>query len=329
MKSLLPLILLIVLGIAAYFVSQSNEKGPQVSERDFAYENVDDISRIEIRKVDWEPQIFVRKGDRWYVNDLLVADYKMPNLLKGITSTRIENLPPRSAHPTIFKSIKENGVQVKVFNKKGKKVRQFDIGPNALNDRCTYFVMEGSQNPFCMNISGFGGLRTRFVQNIERWRDVAIYNLDKEDIASVKVEYNKDYTSSFQIVNNNGTYDVIDIGGKTSGRSINENKVKSYLSHFKPLNGEGYDNGYRLRDSISALIPFVTLTVEQKDGEVKSARFFPMAELRDPADEAFDAQDVQQIEKYFVDISNGDFMVAQQRLLKEILRPYEYFVEEL
>jgi len=332
MKRLIILFAIMVfLAGGAYFAKEyAGDKGNtsiDTSDRKFAFDDKDDIAKIIINRADKKVNTFTNKKGRWYINDYLVADYKINLLLNAITKIRVENLPPKTGHQTIFKSIKENGINVQVYNKSGKKVRAYDIGPDATNDRCTYLVLEGFKQPYCMNISGFGSLRSRFNQDVALWRDVAIYRLAEDEIASVKMEYNKDYTSSFEITNEGGKVSVIDIGGKTKGQQINEAKVKSYLSAFRELNGEGYDNDYILRDSINTLLPFATVTVQETNGKVKSMKLFPMAEMIDPEDESFDAEDALRLEKYFVEISNGDFMVAQQKLLKPIMRPNSYFWE--
>lgn len=324
------LLLLIGLGALVYFLQAQREQSGKIdlSDRQFAYEDVDDIARIELAKPETVTQIFVKEGGKWYVNDLLVADYKITTLLKGISSSRVENIPPVAAGPEIAKSMKENGIHVSLFDKSGTKLRGYTIGPDALNDRCTYALLDGKSQYYCLNISGFGSIRTRFVHQTKEWRDVGLYRISSDDIASVKVEYHKDYLSSFQIDRSGSTFEVIDIGGKTTGKKIDQGKVNNYLSSFEELFGEGYENDYYLKDSIRQLIPFATVSVTRTDGTNQSMKLFPLEELRDPTDRVSDAQDALNQERYFLDMSTGDFMMAQQRQIKEVLRPYDYFLEK-
>jgi len=188
-------------------------------------------------------------------------------------------------------------------------------------------MMDGHKTAYCMNIAGLGAVRTRFAQDEEKWWDVALFEIEEKDLQSIKVEYNKDYTSSFEIRRNGDTFEVIDLGGKTTGKAIDQNKVRAYISEYRELNGEGYDNTYVKKDSISSLLPFATIAVTDIANQQKSIKLFPVAELMDPTDEAFDAEDALRLEKYFVGVSNGDFMVAQQKLMKPVLRPYNYFLK--
>jgi len=321
---------MVLLGLAAvaYYLQHDRKVDlMDTSDRKFAYEDVSDISKITLEKVGWRKQEFVYRDGDWYINGKKVADYKMLTLLKGITSTRVENLPSKEAYPTINKSIKKNGIKVQVYNKRGKVARSYTVGPNALNDRCTYFMMDGHKTAYCMNIAGLGAVRTRFAQDEEKWWDVALFEIEEKDLQSIKVEYNKDYTSSFEIRRNGDTFEVIDLGGKTTGKAIDQNKVRAYISEYRELNGEGYDNTYVKKDSISSLLPFATIAVTDIANQQKSIKLFPVAELMDPTDEAFDAEDALRLEKYFVGVSNGDFMVAQQKLMKPVLRPYNYFLK--
>jgi len=329
-KTLILLAILVTLGAVAYFLKTNNandNSSIDLSDRNFAYENENNIGKIILQKPNQKAQIFERRGQDWYVNDYLVGEYKIPTLLKAITSVRVEHLPPKNTIPTIYDAIKKDGVHVEVYTKSGKKVRSYTVGPNANSGRCTYMLADGKDQPYCMNIKNFGQLRPRFVQTLDTWRDVALFRLDKEDITDLTVEYNKDYTSSFQIIKNRGDYIVKDIGGLTKGNKINQARVLDYLSEYEKLYGEGLDNNYNLKDSVSNLLPFATVTVIKKGGESKSIKLFPKEEVQNISDEVLTTDDTKQIQKYFVSTSDGDFMVAQHRLIRPIFRPYDYFIE--
>lgn len=331
MKKLIWLVLVLIgLSTAVYFLQSDDKVSTSIdlSDRLFAYENVDDIGKIELTRPGAPSQTFEKKKGSWYVNDLLVSDYKIVTLLKAITSIRVEHLPSVDATEFISTSMKKNGIHVSVYNKAGKKVRGYTVGPDATNDRCTYVQMDGKKQAYCLNISGFGSIRTRFAQQVEEWRDVALYRVPANEVASVKVEYHKDYLSSFLITKKGNSYDVEDIGGKTTGRSIDQQKVRDYITSFEELNGEGYENEYVLKDSIRQLLPFATIALTKTDGTSKSMKLFPVAELIDPNDRVTDVNDALQQERYFVDLSDGEFMLAQQRLLKPVLRPFDYFLVE-
>lgn len=331
MKRILTLLaVLIVLAAAAYFLRPTDDGSSSIdlSDREFAYPDKEDISKIVLKKVDWDPQVFERKGNDWYLNGYLVADYKMPTLLNGVAKSRVENMPPKKTIPTIYEYIERQGVSVKVYNKKGKEVRSYTVAQDALNSRCTYLVMDGATQPYCMNLKGAGKMRPRFVQELDTWRDVALYRVDPEDVQKVTVEYPKDYTSSFEIVKKGGSYEVLDIGSKTTGKAIDGQKVKNYLTGFEELYGEGFANNYGKKDSITNLIPFMSVALTTTDGETKTIKLYPQEEVEYETDEANDLQDSERIQKFLVAVSTGDFMLAQQKLLMPIMRPYDYFLAE-
>lgn len=319
------------LGTVAYFINQSqsnNVTSINTDDRKFAYPDKNDIGKIILQRVNSKPIVFEYKSGKWYVNEKLVGEFKISPLLKGITSSRVEHLPQKAGIPIINESLEKNGINVRVYNKKGIEVRNYDIGRDSKNDRCTYFLMKGSKQPYCMNVSGFGSMRSRFVQPIDNWRDIALFRVEPADISNLKVEYNKDYTNSFEIKNNNGTFEVEDIGSKTQGAQIDKKKLEIYLSNFQELYGEGYDNDYIYRDSIATLVPFMTVTLTKTDGDKKSIKLYPVSEMIDPNDEASSVEDALAQSKYYVHLSTGDFMVAQQKLLQPIMRPFDYFVKE-
>ena len=329
MKKILTLLaVLIVLAAAAYYLRPADDGSSSIDTRDraFAYEDEDNIGKIVLKKVDWDEQVFERRGEDWYVNGYLVAPYKITTLLNGITRARIEHLPPKNTIPTVYDFIEKQGVSVKVYDKRGKEVRSYTVAQNSHNGRCTYFLMDGATQPYCINLKGAGKMRPRFVQQIDIWRDVALYRVPPEDIETLTVEYPKDYTSSFEIRKKGSSYDVIDIGSKTTGKEISQQAVKNYLSGFEELYGEGFANNYGKKDSVAKLVPFMRVSMTKKGGEVQTIQLYPREEVEFDTEETNDLQDSEQIEKFLVITSSGDLMLAQQELLMPILRPYDYFL---
>ena len=41
-----------------------------------------------------------------------------------------------------------------------------------------------------------------------------------------------------------------------------------------------------------------------------------------------DLEEAKNIERFFINHSKGDFMVTQNRLVKEVFRPYDFFLME-
>ena len=335
MKRLVILfVILISLGGVAYYLNSNADDGKSSltsSDRDFAFPK-EQIGKITIQKVDFPMQTFTRKeGGNWYINDKYkVSQFTMPYLLQTISDLSIHNIPPRNSNKNIYKDIEKAGIQVKVFDLEGKQVRSYRVGLESFDDKGTVFMMDGSKQPYNMYIKGFdGNLRTRFFQPVDKWRDREIWQYDPDDIQQVEIEYHKSQKESFRLSRNGSSFEVEPLSQfiSPSDKAVNQDIARAYLSAYTRIYAEDYDNENIRRDSISQLIPFATVAVTDKTGAKKEVDFYPFRDLLLRNVNTKDLEEAKRIERFFLNHSKGDFMVAQFRQVKEVFRPYTHFLE--
>jgi len=327
--------ILISLGGIAYYLNSTSDSGKTSlaeSERDFAFPK-DEIGKITIQKVDYPMQTFTKKeGGHWYINDKFkVSQFSIPYLLQCVSDIKIHNLPSKSATKNILKDIERIGIQVKIYDLKGKEMRSYRVGLESFDDKGTVFLMDGSSQPYNMYIKGFdGNLRTRFYQEIDKWRDREIWQYDPDDIVEVGIKFHKSQKESFKLTVESSGIKVEPLSQfiKPSEKEVDQDVAKAYLSAFTRIYGEDYDNENVRRDSISGLVPFATVAVKDKTGHINEVDFFPFRDLLLRNVNTRDLEEAKKIERFFVNHSKGDFMVTQYPMVKEVFRPYSFFLKE-
>ncbi|MBL0027473.1 MAG: hypothetical protein IPO98_21995 [Saprospiraceae bacterium] len=108
-------------------------------------------------------------------------------LKKVLTDITMLYIPPTNSIATILKSIKNNGIQVDVYTDSGSASKIIHIGSDIQSGDGTFMVLGGSKQPYAMHLSGLaGGIRSRFEQPLENFRNKFIYQYNSDDIDFVK-----------------------------------------------------------------------------------------------------------------------------------------------
>ena len=325
--------ILISLGGIAYYLNSKTDNSKSSltsSDRNFSFPK-DQIGEITIQKVGNEMQTFTRKeGGHWYINNKYkVSQFSIPYMLQTLTELKIQNIPPKSAVVNIIKDIEKAGIQIKIYDLSGNEVRSYKVGLESYDDMGTVFMMDGSNQPYNMYLKGFdGNMRSRLFQKIDKWRDKEIWQYDPNDIVEVGIKYHKNQKESFLLKVDDSKIDVKPLSQfiTPSEKEIDQDVAKAYLSAFTRVYAEEYDNSNIRKDSIRGLLPFVTVAVKDKTGHVNEVQFFPFNDITFKNVNTKDLEDAAKIERYFVYHSKGDFMITQTRMIKEVFRPYNFFL---
>jgi len=332
--SILFAILIALGGIAYYLNSNSTDGKSSISgeDRNFAFPR-DQIGKLTVQKVGEKMQTFsLRKGGHWYLDDTYkVSQFTMPYLLQSVSDLTIQNIPAKNATQNILNDIERVGIKVKIYDLDGKEVRSYRVGLESNDDKGTYFLMDGSKQPYNMYVKGFDGtMRTRFFQPIDKWRDREIWQYDPNEITEIGVKYHKSQKESFKLVVTETGIAVSPLSQfiSPSDKDVDQDKARAYLSVFTRIYAEDYDNENIRKDSISTLIPFATIAVKDKSGHINEVDFYPFRDLLLKNVNTKDLEEAKKIERFFIKHSKGDFMVAQKRQVKEVFRPYDFFLKE-
>ena len=100
-----------------------------------------------------------------------------------------------------------------------------------------------------------------------------------------------------------------------------------YLEEFELLIAEAHENKHPRKDSIMTLVPFAEIELQLKSGASNKIRLYPYDDIYKGEITETINQAQEGIRRYFIDCSNGDFMLIQHNVFKGLLRPYTYFIQ--
>lgn len=328
-KTIILLALLIGLGALAYFFTRDDQSSSfDLSDREFAVENIDDVYKVLIVPRNMPPTTLVKESNQWYINDkYLVQRSAMNNLLEVVGSLTMKFIPERAALKNIKREMSQIGIKVNVYGKNNNLLKSYYIGGGTHDERGTYVMMEGATQPYVTHLRTMeGSVRGRFLLSETAWRDRTVFKNDTDKIVSVKVEYPKDQSQSFSLKRNGDGYTVEQVNStfKTQ-KKADSSKSRAYIEGLDILVAENIESNNPKRDSIQKLLPFSIVSFTLDSGETKSMRLIPLLSEDESEQIGKALASSARITRYFADCSWGEFMLVQQRLVKKLLVGYSHF----
>ena len=335
-NTILGLVAVIVLGGAAFYLIQQNQASDSIRdielERNFTVDKKSDIKGLIVTPKKTPPYRLDLVDGVWYLNNSIKASkHVVESILQVFTKVEMDHIPTKAASDKVRQAIKENGINVQLLGKNGKVMKTVWIGSDASFGKGTHMMMDGATQPYVMALPLItGGFRPRFTYEFDRIRDKKIISYEADDINSIQVVYPKDQSKSFKVVNNDGAYTVetaTDFQEKSS-QPLNVNRARAYIEGLTSISVEGWDNFNEKQDSIRGLIPFAEISIDLKEGNDRQIGLYPFNDFLDAKVHIDEWEQSKYITRYFVTLENGQFAIGQQRVLKELLRPYEHFFSE-
>jgi len=334
---ILFVVLLLFAGLAWFgfnYNSNSNTSSIDITDREFAVENIEDVQRIKLTRRSGRVVDLQKDGKAWYVgvDKKKVSDNVMSNLTNVIKNIQIKFIPPAKYNEKIINEINRIGTQVDIYDKNEKLMKSYFVGGN-VPDGGTYFIMQGKTQPYVMERKvGYGGVRDLFIYLEEEIYDKAIWNVDTDKITSVTIDYPKDKQESFKIQRTADGF-VIDPLYKTTRRNpilANQNMLKAYVDGFDSVYSESNENDNKLFSQLKTLVPFAIMSFDMEDGSSKTIKLFPVNQFLDEHEEmsAMEKANLLYLERFFVVTDWGDLYAAQKRLIIKLFRGYSYFHQQ-
>lgn len=332
-RNILLLLILVALAGVAFWMSRSKEKGTTLSdyEGSFAVPDTTMIGQIQVIDRDGHTLKLDRKDGYWQVNDRYPVEPRiMEEMLQTVSQLEVKFIPPSSMIPNIIKSLGAHGRRVEVRDLNGNVLKTYYVGGVSPEGTGTYFMMEGSDQPFVVTMKYFhGSVSVRFFMDEKDWRDRSLFPMAVNDIVSYKMEYPRNRDKSFTINRlPNGKFDVqpfYDLTPKTT-RPLDQDRPANLLDQLKKLRIEGFDNENPERDSISRTLPFCVVYVTTQDSSERIMTFHSI--IPHDVDGAILLDQNGRplpVERYHVNANTGDFMMVQHQPMSKIFWSYDMF----
>lgn len=322
-RNLILLIAVLVIGAVTWYVYKHRTDPTTTIDRaesNFRIENTATIGRIILSQKDGTRSDLKREGDHWIVNGQhRVRQSNIDHLLNGIQKQNLDHIPNKAATENILTSMAVTGIHVEIFDLQGKPLLNYYVGGVTQDERGTYFLKEGTAQPYCLNQPGFdGGLRARYALTPVDWRDVRFWMEDPDRMDTMKVFYPKMRQHSFVLYKKGGQWTVNPMfitTPKKEGMVVN--RIQSYLTTLSMLACEDYMNEAQEKDSILQMVPFMDMTFVYPDKR-SSLRFYPIGPVTN-------SEYSPPVNRYFVNYEGRDFMIGQHEVMKGAFRSYDYF----
>jgi len=337
-NSIITIIILLVLAVAAIFVYKNKGKSSTIDKEasDFGLKDTASVDKIFMADKEGKTVLLERKPEGWVVNGKFPArPDAIETLLYTIRMVEVKSPVSKAGRETAIKFMAGKSVKVEVYAK-GKKVKQYYVGHPTQDHTGTYMLMsdpetgENFKDPFITHIPGFNGyLSTRYFVEEADWRGRLMINYRPPQIKQIRLELHEMPDSSFVI----DLFSMQRFGlknGKGQQLQFAEDKLKQYIAYFQNVNCEYVlEKKEHLVDSLSKSgIPFATLTVTDRDNKQGVTQFYhkyPVASKNEQygVDYKYDP------DRLFVRYNGGkDYGVAQYYVFGKMLQTYKYFIPE-
>lgn len=322
------MILLIISGGVYYY--NSSDTGIDVSDRQFAVKDSEDIHKVFIAHRDGDSFVLERKKGSWVLDGKYsVFNNAITNLLEVLTRMEIQYIPTNAAVPNIVRDLASLGVKVEVYGKRGEKLRSFYVGGTDPSGRSTYMIVEGKNQPYAMYIPTWeGSLRERFLLKQNDWRDRVVFAYEPQDIQSVQVTYPRAAAAGFVLERSLEKPEefVVEkiIGTSLGDASPLKGAIQNFLIGFEHGGAESIESANKNREAIVEKVPYCIIEITRTNGSLDSLRIWPYNQVEEKIDFSEEFIAIGPF-RYFVEKNGNELFLMQLPKLEKILVSYDYF----
>lgn len=344
----IPYLLTIVLVAAAVFLVFNNRKGTlKRSESEFAVSDTASITKLFFADKKNNMVKLEKTGPgAWRLNDRYVASTDEVNaMLRTLVALDIKSPVAKAARNTVIRMLAAKSVKTEVYQTvyridlfdwlrlfpHEKRTKTFYVGDATQNNLGTFMLMEGSNDPFVVNIPGFRGfVATRFSTKELDWRSHGIFNSRLPDIKSISIQYFDRPEYSFKVVNNdNRNFALVTYPGLQAVSSFDTLKVIEYLASYRLINFEGIVNNLEKNqlDSITSSVPAYVITLEKKSGEKQVMKAWRRKAAPGETDLEGNPTEWDRDRMFARIEGTDDLLLIQYFVFDPLLKPLQWFTE--
>ncbi len=227
-------ILFLCTGLVALFVVLKNTSfgGGSDTTKKIA---IDSSSLSKISLTYKKETTILTKGQlKWQVNNTYNA---RPNLIQlmivGLSKVEIKRPVAEENKKKITAYLKRNGIQVEA--KGDEWSRKFLISSNENDANSSYYLEEGSEEPYIVYVPSFSGDMANLLKMTEiDWRSKELFISSPMSLQKIAVSYPAFKTSNVAITWNAKTFNVMGV------TKVDSTKVITYLSQFEHVTIDNY-----------------------------------------------------------------------------------------
>jgi hypothetical protein len=282
------IILLITLAlVAAFFLIRSSRGSFSNKSNLFAVSDTSTITKFFLAdKMNNTVKVDRSANGTWVLNDKYEVNPTMVKvMLKTFKGIEIKAPVSKSTRNTIIRSMAGKSIKTEIYQRvyrinlfnriklfpHEKLTRTYYVGDATMDNSGTFMLMEGTEEPYIVNIPGFRGfVSTRYSASEADWRGHSVFKFRIPDISSISVKFNEMPEKSYRITNlDNRSFTLVSVIDNRTIQLFDTTKVVGYLSLFRNLNFESIldDMTRTKRDSITETTPTNEIILMDKLGK--------------------------------------------------------------
>ncbi len=335
-------LLLVLIALAVIFFGD----GP-VHERDFRMEHTGNIGRIEMKKPGEESVVLEKTVEgNWLLNENFhVNRSAVRDLLSTLRNQAVRLPVPMAEQAMVNRLLDEQGVKVNIYERSHwirlpgnihfldrlTNTKSFYVGENTPDGESTYMRKEGADIPFAVHLPGVtGGLKDVYLVKEHVWRDPVVVDLAPDEVDRIEMTFMEDPAESFVLQNHIAEGFVLKTpeGVTLSKYQINQARAERFLNSFSGLRYERLaidEEEQRMKD-LKMDQPFLSVKIAGITGQEISLGFFRREPL--PGDPmGLSAAHGYDPNRFYLQVNEGDFALAQYYVFNRIMRPLSFFLE--
>ncbi|MEN9638496.1 MAG: hypothetical protein RLZZ262_364 [Bacteroidota bacterium] len=343
-KNLLYIFVFVAVAVVTYFVFSKNRNSTIADREDtaFSVEDTAAVTRIVITEMNGRIAVLERGaiGGRWKLNGKYEARKDATDLLMyTLHHMRVRGPVSEAAQESVIRVMASGSKRVEIFQGEDQPVKTIYVGHTTQDHTGTYMLLETpeggrSKTPFVMHIEGFTGfLNTRFFADELEWRYTGIFDYPELDYKAFRYIVPMMPEASFEVVYNGGNDIRLSSGynGQTFTQPIAQFdtiKVKDLLVRLKKVHVESFNTLLKpeAQDSIRQTIPFVQLSIVDKNDQVKSINLFQKRAAKVHYDVYGNLMQYD-LEYFWARTMDNEFALAQRFVFDPITYPLEYYLK--
>lgn len=250
------IVVLILVVIAAFFILTERDTTLNQNASLFAVEDTASISKIFLVDMNNESVLLERqKNGKWMLNGKYPAHpFQVNSFLKTLMDVEVRSPVPKAARNNVISRLSASAVKIEVYQNKPlidlmnlftreRLAKVYYVGGATQDNRGTFMLMEGHEEPFVVYIPSFRGfVAPRYSVNEDDWRDHTIFKTPLKDISLVKLDFFEDPEESFMVKRNmDDEFDLI-LSSSQEEVPYDTLRMLNFLSAFEDLRFEAVLN---------------------------------------------------------------------------------------
>jgi len=334
-RNLLIFIILVIIGGLTVYTLYKKPTQETNKENLFKLLDTASVVKIIINTPNYIGLSLYQTDTGWVMNTRVKADPIIVNQLLN-TAHRVQVVYPvdKTVNDKISEEVLKIGSSVTFYNKKDQIMKTYVVGNATLNNKGTYFYNIDEKRSYVCAIPGFEGfLNHRYLIDEREWRDRTIFRTELSNIKKVKISYLENPESDFEIeVFNHDSFTIRQPNhiNEMPLHLWNRQRTLQYLTFYKSVYCEGYDNNNPRRDSIMSAIPYCIVRLDDFDNNFTEVKVFHRLVNKRSKSLEDKLGNIRKydVDRYWASINhNNDLVVIQHFSFGKLFRRYEEFFD--